>query len=51
MHDDGVNGGLDALAYRFDRDSIVSLGLTDVDLQSIIADFSQELHKVEELIA
>ncbi len=47
----GVNGGLDALANRFDHDTFVSLGLTDVDLQSIIADFAKELQKVEELIA
>ena len=47
----GINDGLDALAYRFDQDAIVSLGLTDLDLQSIIADFAEELQKVEELIA
>ena len=47
----GVNGGLDELAYRFDRDTIESIGLTDVDLQVIIADFSEELQKVEELIS
>jgi len=46
----GVNGGLDGLAYRFDQDTIKSLGLSDVDLQMIIAGFAQELQKVEELI-
>jgi putative nucleotidyltransferase with HDIG domain len=47
----GVNDGLDALAYRFDQDAIVSLGMTDVDLQGIIAGFCQELQKVEALIS
>jgi putative nucleotidyltransferase with HDIG domain len=47
----GINGGLDGLAYRFDQDAIVSLGLTDMDLQGIIAGFAEELQKVEELIA
>jgi hypothetical protein len=47
----GVNDGLDALAYRFDQDAIVSLGITDVDLQGIIAGFCQELQKVEALIS
>ncbi len=47
----GVNGGLDGLAYRFDREAIESLGMTDVDLQALIADFAEELQKVEELIS
>jgi HD-like signal output (HDOD) protein len=47
----GVNDGLDALAYRFDQDTIESIGMTDVDLQGIIAGFTEELKKVEELIS
>lgn len=47
----GLNGGLDGLAYRFDSDAIRSLGMTDVDLQTIIAGFTEELQKVEELIS
>jgi putative nucleotidyltransferase with HDIG domain len=47
----GINSGLDGLAYRFDRQVIESIGLTPTGLQVIIADFAQELHKVEELIA
>lgn len=47
----GVNHGLDGLAYRFDPDTIRSLGMTDVDLQTIIAGFTEELQKVEELIS
>jgi hypothetical protein len=47
----GVNDGLDGLAYRFDQDTIESLGMTDVDLQTIIAGFAEELQKIEELIS
>lgn len=47
----GVNDGLDGLAYRFDRETIAFLGMSDVDLQTIIADFVEELQKVEELIS
>jgi putative nucleotidyltransferase with HDIG domain len=47
----GINSGLDGLAYRFDRQTMESIGLTPEDLQVIIADFSGELQKVEELIA
>jgi hypothetical protein len=47
----GLNGGLDGLAYRFDSDAIRSLGMTDLDLQTIIAGFTEELQKVEGLIS
>jgi putative nucleotidyltransferase with HDIG domain len=47
----GVNRGIDALAYRFDQNAIKSIGLTDVDLQTVIAEFAEELKKVEELIS
>jgi len=47
----GVNDGLDGLAYRFDQDTLESIGMTDVDLQTIIVDFAEELQKVEELIS
>jgi len=47
----GVNDGFDGLAYRFDQDTLQSIGMTDVDLQFIIADFAEELQKVEELIS
>jgi putative nucleotidyltransferase with HDIG domain len=47
----GVNSGLDGLAYRFDRQTIESIGMTDREIQTIIADFTEELQKVEELIA
>jgi putative nucleotidyltransferase with HDIG domain len=46
----GVNSGLDGLAYRFDRQTIESIGMTATDLQTVIADFAGELQKVEELI-
>ena len=47
----GVCGGLDGLAYRFDQHAIRSLGISDVDLQTIMAGFAEELQKVEELIS
>ncbi|MEJ2661918.1 MAG: HDOD domain-containing protein, partial [Desulfobacteraceae bacterium] len=47
----GINSGLDGLAYRFDQQTIESIGMTPTDLQAVIADFSGELEKVEELIA
>ena len=46
----GGNGGVDALSYRFDTNTIESLGITDVDMQMTMAGFSEELQKVEELI-
>jgi putative nucleotidyltransferase with HDIG domain len=46
----GVNSGLDGLAYRFDPDAVRAIGMTDVDLQTIISGFAEELRKVEELI-
>jgi putative nucleotidyltransferase with HDIG domain len=47
----GVNDGLDGLAYRFDQQAVESIGMTAVDLQTIIAGFAEELNKVEELIS
>ncbi len=46
----GVNSGLDGLAYRFDPDAVRAIGMTDVDLQTIISGFTEELRKVEELV-
>jgi putative nucleotidyltransferase with HDIG domain len=47
----GINSGWDGLAYRFDQQAMESIGLTPTDLQVIIADFTGELQKVEELTA
>lgn len=47
----GVNDGLDGLAYRFDQHALRSIGMTEVDLQAIIAGFAEDLQKVEELIS
>jgi putative nucleotidyltransferase with HDIG domain len=46
----GINSGLDGLAYRFDQQTIESIGMTPTELQTVIADFAGELQKVEELI-
>ena len=46
----GVGIGEDGLAYRFHGDVIKSLNITHEDIAMIIADFTQEMHKVEGLI-
>jgi putative nucleotidyltransferase with HDIG domain len=46
----GVNDGRDGLAYRFHQDAVESIGMTAADLETIIADFAEDLQKVEELI-
>jgi putative nucleotidyltransferase with HDIG domain len=47
----GITGGADGLAYRFHRDTIMELGMTEMDLQMAIAGFVENLKKVEDLIA
>lgn len=47
----GINKGIDGLAYRFDQETIASIGITDIDLQTIISESAEELQKVEELIS
>ena len=47
----GINSGLDGLAYRFDQQTIQSIGMSPTDLQTVIADFAEDLQKVEALTA
>ena len=47
----GVGIGEDGLAYRFHGDVIKSLNITHEDIAMIIADFTQEMQKVEKLIS
>ena len=46
----GIGVGTDGLAYRFHKDVLKNLGISAVDLQIIIASFSEEMQKVEDLI-
>ncbi len=46
----GIGGGADGLAYRFHRDVLDDMGINQVDLQEIIAGFSEKMQKVEDLI-
>lgn len=47
----GIGTGADALAHRFDQDMITSMGLTDKDLQEVMAGFPEKLEEIEHLIA
>ncbi len=47
----GIGIGEDGLAYRFHDAVIQNLNITHGDITMIIADFTQEIHKVEELIS
>ena len=47
----GVGTGSDGLAHRCDQDLITSMGLTDRDLQEVMAGFSDKLEEIENLIA
>lgn len=47
----GISGGTDGLAYRFYTDTIEALGMTEVDLQVVIAGFAENMQKVEEFIS
>ena len=46
----GIGIGEDGLAYRFHADVISHLNITHEDIALIMADFSQDMQKVEELI-
>ncbi len=46
----GIGGGSDGLAYRFHRDVLKKLGISPTDLQGILASFSEEMQKVEDLL-
>ena len=47
----GVGIGEDGLAYRFHGNVIRNLNITHEDIAMIIADFTQEMQKVEDLIS
>jgi putative nucleotidyltransferase with HDIG domain len=47
----GIGGGADGLAYRFHDEVITKLGFTERDIQETIANFGENMAKVEDLIA
>jgi putative nucleotidyltransferase with HDIG domain len=47
----GIGTGLDGLSYRFDQLQIKNIGLTDKDLQEIIADFTLKIEDIDVLIS
>jgi putative nucleotidyltransferase with HDIG domain len=47
----GIGGGADGLAYRFHDEVIKKLGFSEKDIQETIADFGENMAKVEDLIA
>lgn len=46
----GIGVGSDGLAYRFHDDVVKSLGFTEKELLEIIADFGENMSKVEHLV-
>lgn len=47
----GIGTGFDGLAYRFDRLQIETIGLTDKDLQEIMADFVLKREEIDDLVS
>jgi HD-like signal output (HDOD) protein len=46
----GMGVGADGLAYRYHQDVVDRLNFSDVDLQRTIADFSEKLKNIEDLV-
>jgi len=47
----GIGGGADGLAYRFHDEVVSKLGFSEKDIQGTIANFGENMAKVEDLIA
>ena len=47
----GIGLGSDGLAYRFHKDIVERLELTERDFQEIIAGFGEKLQQVEQLVS
>ncbi len=46
----GIGGGADGLAYRFHKDVLVQMGINPMDLQIIIANFGENMQKIEDML-
>ena len=47
----GIGTGFDGLAYRFDQLQIETIGLTDKDLQEVMADFALKIEEIDDLVS
>lgn len=47
----GISTGFDGLAYRFDQLQIETIGLTEKDLQEIMADFALKIKEIDDLVS
>lgn len=47
----GIGTGSDGLAHRFDQHSITAMGISDTDLQAIVAGIPEKIEEIEQLIA
>lgn len=47
----GIGTGFDGLAYRFDQLQIETIGLTDKDLQEIMAEFAVKMEEIDNLVS
>jgi HD-like signal output (HDOD) protein len=47
----GIGTGCDGLAYRFDQQQIKSIGLTEKDLQEIMADYALKTEEIDDLVS
>jgi putative nucleotidyltransferase with HDIG domain len=47
----GIGAGCDGLAYRIDQQQIESVGLTDRDIQEIIADVTLKIDEIDDLVS
>jgi putative nucleotidyltransferase with HDIG domain len=46
----GIGGGSDGLAYRFHREVVESLELTEIEFQKMVAGFVEKIEQVETMI-
>ncbi len=47
----GIGTGFDGLAYRFDQLQTETIGLTDKDLQEVMADFALKMEEIDDLVS
>jgi len=47
----GIGAGSDGLAHRFDQQLITDMGISDTDLQTIMAEIPDKIEEIEHLVA